>query len=78
MNGRITKLVTTFGSTWGRIAPDGESRGVFFNAVSMDGGVDFLSLSIGQDVEFEERPDQINGSHAEHVVLMLAEAVKTS
>jgi cold shock CspA family protein len=78
MNGRITKLVTTFGSKWGRIAPDRESREIFFNAVSMDGGVDFLSLSVGQDVEFEEQADHVNGSHAEHVVLTLGKAIGTS
>ena len=70
--GSITKLVTSFGSRWGRIKPEGESREIFFGLKALDGGSDFLSLLVGQPVEFEEHPDFVNGSHAEHVVLAAA------
>ena len=72
MRGSVTKLVTSFGSTWGRIKPDGETREVFFNAPSLADGVDFLSLEVGQAVQFDEHTDHTNGSHAENVVLVAA------
>jgi hypothetical protein len=68
--GSISKLVTSYGSTWGRIQPAGESREVFFNQASFDEAVEFLSLVVGQGVEFQERDDRVNGSHAEHVLLV--------
>jgi cold shock CspA family protein len=67
--GSVTKLVKTFGSQWGRIRPRGESRDIFFNAESLDKALDFASVDVGQAVEFDERADHINGSHAEHIVL---------
>ena len=70
--GSITKLVKTFGSRWGRIRPLDDSREIFFNAASFDEAVDFASLHVGQDVEFAERPDQANGSYAEHIAPMAA------
>ncbi len=66
--GSVTKLVTSFGSKWGRIQPDGDSREVFFNVGALNSEADFYSLSLGQAVEFEERSDHVNGSHAESVV----------
>ena len=68
--GSITKLVTSYGSTWGRIQPVGETREIFFNSAALDEAVDFLSLGVGQVVEFQERADHVNGSHAEHVLLV--------
>jgi hypothetical protein len=76
--GSISKLVTTYGSRWGRIHPDGEPRQIFFNERALDGGSDFLALVVGRAVEFEERADFINGSHAEHVHLVPALTTKTS
>jgi cold shock CspA family protein len=76
--GAITKLVTTYGSRWGRIQPEGESREVFFNLKALDEGSDFLALVIGQAVEFEEHVDFVNGSHAEHVVPVTTQVVKNS
>lgn len=67
--GSVTKLVTTFGSTWGRIRRNGGSRDVFFNAAAIEKLGGFSSLEVGQDVEFDECPDFVNGSHAEHVVV---------
>jgi cold shock CspA family protein len=69
--GSITKLVSSFGSSWGRIRPQGDSREIFFNAASLAEPEAFSALELGQDVEFDERADQINGAHAEHVVLAL-------
>ena len=70
--GSITKLVTSYGSRWGRIQPEGESREIFFNVRALDGGSDFLALLVGEAVEFEEHSDFVNSSHAEHVVLTSA------
>lgn len=59
----------TFGSQWGRIRPDGDSRDLFFNAASLEEPSEFPSLAVGQSVEFDELPDQVNGGHAVHVVV---------
>jgi cold shock CspA family protein len=72
MRGSITKLVTSFGSKWGRIRPRGDSREVFFNVNAIESDVDFASLVVGQEVEFEELTDHVNGSHAERVILAAA------
>jgi len=66
--GSVTKLVTSFGSKWGRIQPNGDSREIFFNVGALNSDADFSSLSLGQIVDFEEHSDQVNGSHAESVV----------
>ena len=66
--GSITKIVATFGSKWGRIRPEDETRDIFFNTASLDESVDFATLSVGQMVEFNELDDHVNGSHAENVV----------
>ena len=76
--GAITKLVTTHGSRWGRIRPRGESREVFFNLRALNEGSDFLVLLVGQEVEFEEHPDFVNGSHAKHVVPVDGSSKKNS
>jgi cold shock CspA family protein len=68
-HGSITKLVTSFGSKWGRIKPQGDQREIFFNVASLAEAADFSAMELGQAVEFEECPDEINGSHAEQVVL---------
>ena len=75
--GAITKLVTSYGSRWGRIQPEGESREIFFNVKALDDGGDFLALLVGEAVEFEEHSDFVNGSHAEHVVLVTALSGRT-
>jgi cold shock CspA family protein len=67
--GLVTKVVISFGSKWGRIRPDGDSREIFFNLASLAEPSDFAALEVGQAVEFDERSDQVNGSHAEHVVV---------
>jgi cold shock CspA family protein len=76
--GSISQLVTTHGSRWGRIQPEGESREIFFNERALDGGSDFLALAVGGAVEFEERADFVSGSHAEQVHPVPALTKKTS
>jgi cold shock CspA family protein len=71
--GTIVKVVRTFGSRWGRIRPANELREVFFNTASLTTAVEFSALEIGQEVEFDEQGSQVNGSYAEHVVLLAAE-----
>jgi cold shock CspA family protein len=68
--GSVTKLVRSHGSRWGRIQPRDESRQLFFNVASLEEGIDFSSLDLGQTVEFEEHADHVNGAHAERVVLV--------
>jgi cold shock CspA family protein len=63
-SGEITKVVRTHGSAWGKIRPQGATRNVFFNLASLVRKADFENLEAGQEVEFEEVSDQVNGSHA--------------
>ena len=71
--GKITKLVTSYGSTWGRIQPDGETREVFFNPETLVEPSDYAALKLGQTVEFDEEQDRANGTHAVRVRLKTAE-----
>ena len=64
MIGTVSKLVASFGSTWGLIKPVGESREVFFNANSLVDHPEYALLVVGQDVEFDEEFDQANRTHA--------------
>ncbi len=72
--GSVTKLVTTFGSNWGRIRGDSASKDIFFNTASLEEPAEFSSLKVGLAVDFDELPDFINGSHAENVVLTSSES----
>ena len=69
MRGSITRLATSYGTRWGRVQPLGKTRQIFFNLSSLPDSVDFLSLRVGQAVEFRERKDQVNGTHAEQMML---------
>jgi len=62
--GRITRLVTTFGSGWGLIRPVGDLRELFFNTRSLSSAPDFRLLKNGLEVEFEEEADTVNGTRA--------------
>jgi cold shock CspA family protein len=64
MKGVVTKLVRSFGSSWGRIQPDGETRELFFNQPSLIEPVNFDTLKEGQRVDFEEQADSVNKTHA--------------
>jgi cold shock CspA family protein len=68
-NGKIVKLVRSYGSRWGRIQPIGTIREVFFNHASLPEGADFDALREGQVVEFDEEPDRANGTHAIRIIL---------
>jgi len=67
--GSIVKLVTSFGSRWGRIRAEGDSRDVFFNAASLEDSAEFDTMSVGQNVEFDEEPDLANGVHAINIAI---------
>lgn len=62
--GTVSKLVVSFGSSWGRIRPAGESRQVFFNQAALVQPSEFAAMDEGQEVEFEEEDDRANGTHA--------------
>ncbi len=70
IRGTVTKLVSTFGSQWGRIRVDGVERELFFNTQSLEEPSDFARLQIGQAVEFEAHADQVNGGHAENLTIV--------
>lgn len=69
LTGTVTKLVKSFGSTWGRVRParrtaDRGSRHVFFNVASLIDASDFARLSEGSAVQFNVRRDRANGVSA--------------
>ena len=74
--GKVTKLVTSFGSTWGRIRPDGEAREVFFSPETLVDRSEYADMILGRDVEFDEEPDRANGTHAVRVRIRATEALK--
>ncbi len=76
--GTVTKVVISYGSKWGRIRPDDDVREIFFNFASLAEPSDFAAIEVGQAVEFDERPDHVNGSHAERLVLTKRLAVSNS
>jgi cold shock CspA family protein len=65
--GIVVKIVRSFGSEWGQIRPDGESRELFFNRASLLRPVDFSTLREGEAVEFAERADDAAGARAVRV-----------
>ena len=74
--GTIAKLVTTFGSSWGRIAVAGRTREVFFNLASLKDPHEFAQLREGQEVEFEEIVEDVNRRHATAMTISKVEQVK--
>jgi cold shock CspA family protein len=75
--GFIRKIVSSYGATWGRIIAADDSREVFFNATALAEPSGFSALEVGQEVEYSEVPDPVNGSRAEHIVSVDALAVGT-
>ena len=73
--GRVTKIVRSYGSTWGRITPDGESRQVFFNSESLFDAAEYSDLTLDQEVVYEEEPDRANGTRAVRVRIRATEAI---
>lgn len=65
--GSITKLVSSYGTKWGRITPDSELREIFFDPRALDHPTVYEVLYLGQRVDFVEEPERVNGSHATHV-----------
>jgi cold shock CspA family protein len=67
--GHVTRLVTSFGSQWGRVRPQGEERELFFNPGSFIRSADFAEVREGQEVSFDEESDRANGLRAVNMVL---------
>ena len=76
--GSISKLVSTFGSKWGRIRQDGTETDLFFNSEHLIEPTDFDLMQVGQTVEFEAHADQITNGHAERVVIVNSPAPATT
>ena len=57
MRGRVSKIVRSFGASWGKIRPEGESRDLFFNASTLVRAEDYYKVVLGQAVEFDEEPE---------------------
>ena len=70
--GSVIKVVNSYGSTWGRIQPQGDGAEVFFNTPSFDEARDFATIEVGQAVEYDERADPVNGRRADHIVFVTA------
>jgi hypothetical protein len=68
--GRITRLVTATGSSWGLIRPTGDLRELFFNEGSLARIADFRQLKNGQAVDFQEVADTVNGARAVSVTIV--------
>jgi len=66
--GRISKIVTSFGSRWGRVRAYGQSRELFFNPESLGRPEEFDDLQEGQEVDFDQEADRANGSRAVRLV----------
>jgi cold shock CspA family protein len=62
--GVITKVVRSFGSTWGLVRQADAKHELFFNLQSMLNKADSANLRVGQEVEFDEEVDQANGTRA--------------
>ena len=67
--GRISKIVTSYGSRWGRVRAYGDSHELFFSPRSLDRPEEFDEMKLGQEVKFDEEPDRANTTHAVHLVL---------
>jgi cold shock CspA family protein len=76
--GSVSKLVSSFGSAWGRLAPEGEAREVFFNPESLLDPSEYDQMVLGHEVEFDEEPDRANGTHAVRVRSRLPGSLATS
>jgi cold shock CspA family protein len=76
--GSVTKLISSYGSIWGRIKPDGQAREVFFNPGTLIDPAEYDELILGKEVEFDEEPDRANGTHAIRVRIRLAETPRKS
>ncbi len=69
MTGRVTRVVRNFRSTWGYISPDDVGRTLYFNQASLARPEEFALIAEGQQVEFDEIPDPVNGTRATSVVM---------
>lgn len=70
--GVISKVVSSYGSEWGRIRPVGLEVECFFNRASLLHPGDFAGLEPGQAVEFDDEPDRVHGTRAVRVAMVSA------
>jgi cold shock CspA family protein len=56
--GVITKVVRSFGSSWGLVLPAGAKDESVFNRESMLNRADFERLRVGQELEFDLEADR--------------------
>jgi len=64
IEGTVTKIVSSYGARWGHVRPDKEPRELFFNHDSLSEGLEFITLALGDRVEFSQEPDRANGLRA--------------
>ena len=69
-SGVISKLVSSYGSEWGRIRPECAGDECFFNRASLLQPDGFEGLAVGQAVEFEEERDRVHGTRAVRVAIV--------
>ena len=67
--GTVTKIVRSYGASWGRIAVEGGQL-TFFNESSFADPDDFDSLQEGAAVSFKLTDDPVNGSRAVAIELV--------
>jgi cold shock CspA family protein len=71
--GVITKVVRSFGSTWGLVRRAEAKHESFFNLQSMVNKAEFANLRVGQQVEFDEEAYQASGTRALRLRLVWVE-----
>ena len=75
--GTVTKIVRSYGASWGRIAVEGGQL-TFFNESSFADPDDFEALQEGAVVSFKLADDPVNGSRAVAIELVPTELQTTA
>jgi cold shock CspA family protein len=70
--GKVSRLVSSFGSAWGLIKPDDGAKDVFFSPQALVDPSEYGQIRLGQDVQFDEEPDRANGTRAVRIRKLLA------
>jgi hypothetical protein len=75
--GTVTKIVRSYGASWGRIAVTGGPL-TYFNETSFADADDFDALTEGDAVVFELADDPVNGSRAVAIEVQPAAALEAT
>jgi cold shock CspA family protein len=75
--GTVTKIVRSYGASWGRIAVTGGPL-TYFNETSFADADDFDALTEGDAVVFELVDDPVNGSRAVAIEIQPAAALEAT